>query len=132
VGYPAFVVRLDYHPHFNEVRIMKKLAFACAGILLFLSMAVFAEEHAKAALEHANQAVIHGKAGHAPILVQHAKAALEHTLAAAIIAKGLPKGHLDEAAKELQESIDHGNLGHADVATKHAEAAVEHIKASNK
>lgn len=104
----------------------------CAGLLLLLSTSVFAEDHGAIALEHADAAVIHGKAGHAPILVDHAEAALEHTLAGAIAAKGVQKTHLDAAAKELQESIDQGNLGHADVATKHAEAAVEHIKASNK
>lgn len=109
---------------------MKKLAFACAGLLLFLSTAVFAEPHTDAALEHANAAVVEGKANKPEALVGHAKLAMEHTLAAAIIAKSIPKGHLDAAAKELQEAIDHGNLDHADVATKHAEAAVEHIKAS--
>ncbi|MFI3187529.1 MAG: small metal-binding protein SmbP [Methylococcaceae bacterium] len=108
---------------------MRKLAFAFAG-LLFLSTAVFAEEHAMAALEHANAAVVAGKAGHALTLVEHSKLALEHTLAASIVAHGVPKTHLDAAAGELQESIDHGNLEHADVATKHAVAAVEHIKAS--
>jgi hypothetical protein len=58
--------------------------------------------------------------------------ALEHSLAAAIVAKGVPKTHLDAASGELQEAIDHGNLGHADIAAKHVEAAVEHIKASSK
>jgi hypothetical protein len=116
----------------NEERFMNKLASLCTVLLLLLSTGVFAEEHAAAALEHANQAVIHGKAGHAPILVEHAKAALEHALAASIVAKGVPKNHMDAAAKELQESIDHGNLDHASIATKHAEAAVEHIKAGNK
>jgi hypothetical protein len=111
---------------------MKKLAFTCAGLLLFFSAVVFAAEGSKAALEHANAAVTEGKAGKPEALVVHAKLAMENTLAAAITAKSIPKGHLEAAAKELQESIDSGNLGQADVATKHAEAAVEHIKASNK
>ncbi|MGZ5029163.1 MAG: small metal-binding protein SmbP [Methylobacter sp.] len=110
---------------------MKKLAFACAGLLLFLSTAVFAGEHTDKALEHANAAVAEGKAGKPEALVKHSKAALEHALAAAIPAKGQEKTHLDEAAKELQESIDHGNLDHTDVATKHAESAVDHLKASS-
>ncbi len=111
---------------------MKKLASICAGLLFLLSTSVFAEEHAAAALEHANTAVIHGKAGHAPVLVEHAKAALDHTLAASIVAKGVPKNHLDDGAKELQEAIDQGNLGHVGKATVAAEAAVAHIKAANK
>jgi len=113
---------------------MKKSIIAFAGLLLllgiFLNTEVLAEDHAKAALEHASAAVAEGKDGKSEALVEHAKLAMEHTLAAAIVAKSIPKGHLDAAAKELQESIDHGNLGHADVATKHAEAAVEHIKAA--
>lgn len=36
---------------------MKKIITLFAGLLLMISSAVFAEEHAKAALEHANAAV---------------------------------------------------------------------------
>lgn len=112
---------------------MKKLASVGAGLLLLLSTSVFAEENnAASALEHANAAVTHGKAGHTPILVEHAKAALEDALAASITTKGVTKNHLDAGAKELQEAIDHGTMGHVGVATTHAEAAVEHIKAGNK
>src|SRR5664280_980690 len=107
---------------------MKKMASICAGLLLLLSNYVFPEEHAVAALEHANAAVAHGEAGQTPILLEHAKAALEHELAATRVAKGLPKKHLDAAAKELQQSIDLSNLGHIGSATTHAEAAVKHIK----
>ncbi|TAK59984.1 small metal-binding protein SmbP [Methylobacter sp.] len=111
---------------------MKKLAFVCASLLLLLSTSVFAQGDSKSALEHANAAVTHGKAGHTPVLVEHAKAALEDTLAASIAAKGVSKNHLDAGAKELQEAIDHGTMGHVGQATAHAEAAVEHIKASSK
>ena len=111
---------------------MKKLTFACAGLLLFFSAAVFSAEGSKAALEHANAAVAEGKADHASTLVEHAKLAMEHALAGAIVAKSIPKNHLDAAAKELQEAIDHGNLGHVGKATKHAEAAVVQIKAGSR
>ena len=111
---------------------MKKLALACTGLLLILSTSVYAEENAVSALEHAKAAVIHGKAGHTPALVEHAKAALEDALAASIVAKGVPKNHLEAGAKELQEAIDHCTLGHVGKATVHAEAAVAHIKAANK
>jgi Small metal-binding protein len=107
---------------------MKKMAFICAGLLLLLSTSIFAEEHAVAALEHANAAVAHGEAGQTPIFLKHEKAALEHELAATGVAKGIPKKHLDAAAKELKEAVDLGNLGHIGSATTHAEAAVKHIK----
>ncbi len=109
---------------------MKKIASISGGLLLLLSTNVFAEDYAASALEHANSAVVHGKAGHAPVLVEHAKASLDQALAASIAAKGISKNHINAAAKELQESIDQGGLGQTDAATKHAEAAVEHLKAS--
>jgi hypothetical protein len=111
---------------------MKKMTSICGGLLLLLSYSVFAEEHLTEALEHANAAVVHGEAGDTAILIGHAKQALEQTLVASIVAKGLAKNHLDDAAKELQESIELANLGHIGSATIHAETAVKHIKISNK
>ena len=111
---------------------MKKMTTLCASLLLFLSASVFAEEHLKEALEHANAAAVHGEAGDTAILIGHAKAALEQVLEASIVAKSVAKNHLDDAAKELQESIELANLGHIGSATLHAEAAVKHIKVSDK
>jgi HEPN domain-containing protein len=111
---------------------MKKKTFLCVGLLLLLSFSVLAEEHLKEALEHANAAAVHGEAGDTAILIGHAKAALEQVLEASIVAKGVAKNHLDDAAKELQESIELANLGHIGSATMHAEAAVKHINISNK
>ena len=114
---------------------MKKLAFVFAGLLLCLSTNVFAAqaaatfEHVKIALEHANVAVVHGKAGHASVLVEHATVALNHTLEASLVASGVPKTHIDAAADSLQKSIDEGKLNHADTATTAAEEAVVHLKA---
>jgi hypothetical protein len=114
-----------------EERIMKILA-SIAGLLLLLSTAVFADEDAASALEHAKSAVAHGKAGHTAQLVEHAKAAFDDALAASINAKGMEKNHFESGAKELQESIDQGTQGHVGRATSHAEAAVWHLKAGNK
>lgn len=107
---------------------MKKMISTYVGLLLLLSTSVFAEEHAAAALKHANAAVVLGEAGQTAIFIEHAKTALEHALAASLAAKGLPKNHLNDAATELQESIDLANLGHIGSATIHVEAAVKHIK----
>ncbi|MDD1633906.1 MAG: metal-binding protein SmbP, partial [Methylococcaceae bacterium] len=57
---------------------MKNYKAIIISTLLFVSTGVFAEEHAAAALKHAEKAVTHGKAGHAPVLVEHAESALEH------------------------------------------------------
>jgi len=111
---------------------MKKLASIFAVLLLFLSTAVFAEAHLDQALEHANAAVVEGQAGKAPSLVVHAKAALEHSLAASLVAKSVPKGHIDMASEALQKAIDEGTLNHVQPATKSAEEAVTRLKAANK
>ena len=111
---------------------MKKLAALFAGLLLCLSTTVCADEHTEKALVPADAAVVHGKAGHAPILVEHAKKALDHTLAGSLVAKGASKNHLDAASAVLQKAIDEGNLGHVEPATKSAEEAVVHIKAGSK
>jgi HEPN domain-containing protein len=111
---------------------MKKITFLCAGLLLLLSFSVFAKEHLEEAMEHANAAAVHGEAGETAIMIVHAKAALEQVLEASIVAKGVAKHHLDDAAKELQESIELANLGHIGSATLHAETAVKHINISSK
>ncbi len=56
---------------------MKHYKAIIISALLFASAGVFAEEHAAGALKHAEHAVTHGKAGHAPVLVEHAEKALE-------------------------------------------------------
>ena len=111
---------------------MKKKTFLCAGLLLLLSFSVFAEEHLKVAMTHANAAAVHGEAGETAIMIEHAKEALEQVLEASIVAKGVAKNHLDDAAKELQESIELANFGHIGSATLHAEAALKHINTSDK
>lgn len=79
------------------------------------------QQNVKDAIEHATEAVDHGKQGHAEKLVTHAEAALQLAM------KGGEDPHLAEAIANLKEAIEHGKAGHADVATKHAESAVTHL-----
>jgi hypothetical protein len=72
-------------------------------------------------LEHAKEAVAHGKQGHADALVKHCEEALHHAGAAG------KNPHLDEGIKHLKECVEHGKAGHADVGTQHAEGAVTHL-----
>jgi hypothetical protein len=111
---------------------MKKMLVIGAGILLFSSTAIFAENHSAAAREQANAAVIKGGDGQTAILLKHAKAALKHTEEASKEATGVSKNHLDAAAKELQEAHELGKWGHVGSATAHAEAALKHIESGNK
>ena len=111
---------------------MNKLATVLAASLLCLSTTVFAETHLDQAIEHANAAVVEGKAGKTPELAVHAKAALDHSLAASLVAKSVSKNHIDAASKSLQDSIDHAGLNHAGPATSSAEEAVIHLNAAKK
>jgi hypothetical protein len=83
--------------------------------------AVRQEQVVKDALQHATEAVDHGKQGHAEKLVTHAEASLQQAM------RGGTDPHLAEAMTNLKEAIEHGKAGHADVATKHAETAVTHL-----
>ena len=78
---------------------MKKISYLLAGLLLCLSTSVFAEDHLAEATKHANEAVSEGHAGSAPKMMHHAKAALDHSLAASIVAKSVPKNHINAASK---------------------------------
>ena len=111
---------------------MNKLATVLAASLLCLSTTVFAETHLDQAIEHANAAVVEGKAGKTPELAVHAKAALDHSLAASVVAKSVSKTHIDSASESLQKAIDHGNLNHVEPATTSAQEAVNHLEAAKK
>jgi alanine-alpha-ketoisovalerate/valine-pyruvate aminotransferase len=115
---------------------MKKSIVAFAGIFLllgtFLSTAVFAEEHAYAAIEHTSTAIAEGKAGKAPALVEHATKALEHAKMAEQVAKGHFKTEMQSAVDELEKSIAAGNTGDAKVAVISLEKSLGYLQAGNK
>jgi cellobiose-specific phosphotransferase system component IIA len=75
------------------------------------------------AIMEAEQAVDHGKQGHAEALVTHAEKSLHYA------ERGGKDSHLAEGIKHLNEAIEHGKAGHADVATEHAETALTHLTA---
>ncbi len=109
---------------------MKKIITLSAGFLLVLSSAAFAaEEHGKAALDHATMAA---KGANAAECKTHAGVALEHTLASALVLKGAAKNHMEAGSHHLEEAVNHGNMGHADVCKEHVNAAITEIQAGNK
>jgi hypothetical protein len=113
---------------------MKKITLIGAALMGFLSFSAFAEEHADAALKHTNMAIQYGKSEHNAILTTHAKEALTHAKAAAEVASGESKTHMDAAVKSLEAAIEHGRMKgkeHGKAATKAAEEAAQHIKAGN-
>lgn len=88
------------------------------------------EPHSAQALEHAQAAATHGKAGHASVLTEHAEVSLEHATAAEQVLDGESKAHMTEGIAHLNEAIKHGKMDHADVATEHVNEAIKHINAS--
>ena len=81
--------------------------------------------HVAEAIEHAQKAGDHGKAGHADVLVEHAGEALKH---AKMAQKETPNMHLDKGISDLEKAISHGKQGHSDIATGYAESAIKHLK----
>src|SRR5512140_3365949 len=73
------------------------------------------------AIEHAKQAVAHGKEGHVDELVKHAETALDF---AEMGGKGVD---VREGIHHLKEAIAHGKAGHADAGVQHLEAALKHL-----
>lgn len=127
-GVPLFS-KLNPIPYISGEFMKKHIAIIAA--LLFASTGAFAEEHAAEALKHAEHALSHGKAGHAPQLVDHAENALKHAQKAESVASGEAKTHVTAGIKALEEAIAHGKQDHAEVAAQHAEEAVSHLKAGN-
>jgi hypothetical protein len=100
------------------------------GVLaFFLSAQAFATDAPEKlkAMEHIDEAIKHGKMGHAKELLAHAKESREHAKAA--LAAGAD-AHMDQAVQHLDEAIKHAEMNHADEATKHAEEAHSHMHES--
>ena len=77
------------------------------------------------AINHAKQAVAHGKEGHTDELVKHAETALDF---AKMGGKSL---EVSEGIYHLKEAIAHGKAGHADVGVEHVETALKHLSEVN-
>jgi small metal-binding protein len=85
------------------------------------------EQNLNDAIDHAKQAVAHGKDGDAKALLEHAEDALQHALKG-----GTDNPYVEKGISHLKEAIEHGKAGHADIATKHAETAVTHLSQGKK
>jgi len=102
------------------------------SFLLSFSFSVLAEEHADAALEHANTALAEGKHGNVGVLAEHAIQAEKHAEQAVQVANGPAKAHIESGIKHLHEAIKLANAGHGSKADQHLETAIEHLKAGDK
>lgn len=106
------------------------LSFVATFLFTTANAVLAEEEHGKQALQHAQEAVKHGKMGHADVLNEHTQKALEHA-GASQKAHTEAAAHMGEAITHLNKGAEHAKMGHADVATQHLEQAVTHIKAGN-
>jgi len=110
---------------------MKKIILIIST-LLFFSFSALAEQHADAALEHANAALSQGKEGNIGQLTEHLVQASHHTDEAIKVASGPTKAHLESGSKHLHEAIKSANQGHGGKAIEHVKTALEHLKAGDK
>jgi hypothetical protein len=105
--------------------------FAIAMLAFFLSIPAYAkdtkEKEGSEATQHLEEAIKHGKMGHAKDLSEHAKESLKHAKKAKELGAD---AHMDTAIEHLGEAIKHADMGHADEGTKHAEEALSHMHAS--
>ena len=100
------------------------LLFLGAFTFFGLGIANAAEEevdHKAETIKHTEQAVEHGKQGHADVLVEHAQQALDHAKQGMGVRSTF---ELEVAAPHLRQAVEHGKQGHADIATQHAEEAL--------
>jgi len=77
------------------------------------------------AIDHAKQAVTHGKAGHVDELVKHAETALDF---AKMGGKSL---EVSEGIHHLKEAITHGKAGYIDVGIEHIQTALKYLSEVN-
>ena len=97
--------------------------------IIILSANAFADEgHCAEMKKQAQEAVDHGKAGHAGVLVEHAKSMLDHAKSCQKEGKASGMDHLKEAIAQEEKAVDHGEAGHLDIALKHAQDALMHAK----
>jgi hypothetical protein len=124
-------------PHvrrFFEERSMDRRVFVIAlslgfGLMLAPRLALAESHHLKEAIKHTEQAIEHGKMGHADVLVTHAEEALKHAKAAEA---EKANEHTKQGITHLEAAIDTGKKKEAEAATKHAEEALTHLEAATK
>lgn len=102
---------------------------AIGMLALFLNTQVYADDevHKAKALEHAEEAVKHGKMGHHLQMLDEARESMEHAQAAS---NSGADGHMKQAIEHLEEAIKHAEMDRAGAATNHTQTAMEHMQES--
>jgi len=92
-----------------------------------LTMASDTQEHINNAIRHAEDAEIHGRAGHTNALLEHAQESLAHAQAA-YQASPETNQHWAASIKLLEEAIAQAKQDHAEVATGQVREALSHMR----
>ncbi|MBX3618090.1 small metal-binding protein SmbP [Nitrosomonas sp.] len=115
------------------MELTRRTVFIAISVLTFLFsfpvIASNANQHMTEAIEHAETAQIHGKAGHTSTLLEYAQKSLTHAKAAE---KEYAEAHqhISEAIKHLEEAITHAKQNHAEKATQQMVEALKHMRHS--
>ncbi len=105
---------------------------AISAFLLLLSNSAVSgnvNPHLIEAIDQAETAQIHGKAGHTSTLLEYAQQSLNHAKEAEKELTGAPQ-HLKESIKHLEEAIAHAQQDHGEVANQHVIEAIQHLRQS--
>jgi hypothetical protein len=114
------------------MKLKQTLAITVMGALFYFSsqaIATDAHQHTTEAIKYAENAQIHGKAGHSKALLDHAQESLTHAKAAEKESAEAHQ-HITESIKHLEEAIAHAKQDHAEEATKHTAEALKHLRHS--
>jgi hypothetical protein len=120
-------------------RIVISVVLAGACSLFGVSTAVYAEEHAKEAAEHLDQAAESGKKGDAEGVAKHTDEAQQHAVeenkehpyaqpSKPVTGENPKAEHDKKAFGEMKKAKGHAQKGHAKEAGKAAEKAATHLE----
>src|ERR1700746_3523728 len=91
-------------PPMSRRLIVAMLGFSLA-LFLMPQIALAAEDHIAESIKHTEQAIEHGKMGHADVLTEHAEAALKHAEAGE---KAQANPHTEQGITHLKQAISEG------------------------
>ncbi|MBO0734740.1 MAG: hypothetical protein J2P49_10600 [Methylocapsa sp.] len=106
-------------------RIFIALLSLSSALVLMPQISLAAKNYVAGAMKHTQQAIEHGRRGHAKALTIHAEAALRDAKAEE---KVKPNPHIEEAIKHLEQALAEGRNGNAEGGTTHAEGALRELE----
>lgn len=102
---------------------------AIGMLAFFLNTQVYADDevHKAKALEHAEEAVRHGKMGHYLQMLDETRESMEH---AQVASNSGADDHMKQAIEHLEAAIRHAEMARPGAATNHTQTAMSYMQKS--